>query len=202
MALYDARFTAVSTKPPHERHLLTEDEFVRRLKTRDPAAYEVLVERFETPLYRYFLASHGDERLATEQSADCFGDLVESLPKMAGGSQQLRAFVFAVARNVLRRSWRSQKRAPASLGTLDEPADVSPAPEVALAQLEESRRLIAAIRSLDEPTRNVFLLRFVEQLSVADVAAATGEPVGTVKSRLSRGRQQLSEKLKLHERTP
>ena len=92
--------------------MTTDGEFVRKLKAGDPQAYEALVERFEAPLYRYFLASHGDEQLATEQSADCFGDLVESLPKMTGGSEQLRAFVFAVARNVLRRSWRSQKRAP------------------------------------------------------------------------------------------
>src|SRR5690349_10394549 len=91
-------------KTSRERNLTTECEFVERLKAGDAAAYEVLIERFEAPLYRYFLASHGDAQLAGEQSADCFGDLVGSLPKMAGGSQQLRAFVFAVARNVLRRS--------------------------------------------------------------------------------------------------
>jgi RNA polymerase sigma-70 factor (ECF subfamily) len=56
---------------------------------------------------------------------------------------------------------------------------------------EESARLIQAIRSLDEPTRDVFLLRFVEQMPVAEVALAVGEPVGTVKSRLHRGRLRL-----------
>lgn len=57
-------------------------------------------------------------------------------------------------------------------------------------------RLMSAIRSLDPQTRDVFLLRFIEQMSVAEVAAAVGEPVGTVKSRLNRGRKRLSEILR------
>ena len=85
---------------------MAEDEFVRLLRKGEAEAYETLVRRFEGPLYRYFFASHGDPQLACEQSADCFGDLVESLPKMLGGAEQLRSFVFAVARNVLRRQWR------------------------------------------------------------------------------------------------
>ena len=59
--------------------------------------------------------------------------------------------------------------------------------------MEESRRLIEAIRSLDEPTRDVFLLRFVELMPVAEIAATVGEPIGTIKSRLSRGRERLAQ---------
>ena len=107
-SLLGTRFDPSHELKSYERNLTTDGEFVRKLKARDPQAYRALVERFEAPLYRYFLASHGDDQLAAEQSADCFGDLVVSLPKMTGESDQLRAFVFAVARNVLRRSWRSQ----------------------------------------------------------------------------------------------
>jgi RNA polymerase sigma-70 factor (ECF subfamily) len=59
--------------------------------------------------------------------------------------------------------------------------------------LEETERIIAAIRTLDESTRDVFLLRFVEQMSLAEISTAVGEPIGTVKSRLHRGRQRLQE---------
>jgi RNA polymerase sigma-70 factor, ECF subfamily len=182
-------------RKPRERLLGTEDEFVRQLKIGNGDAYEELIRRFEMPLFRYFLASHGDEQLAIEQSADCFGDLVESLPKMTGGPEQLRAFVFAVARNVLRRSWRFEKRAPSLLESSDERTDAWPSPDVAAERMEESRRLIEAIRSLDEPTRDIFLLRFVELMPVAEIAAAVGEPIGTVKSRLSRGRERLAQLL-------
>ena len=179
-----------------------EDEFVQRLKAGEADAYEALVRWLETPLYRYFLASHGDPQLATEQSADCFGDLVESLPKMRGGTEQLRPFVFAVARNVQRRKWRRHARERVQLRSAVDHVDNRPSPDEVLETAEETTRLIVAIRSLDEPTRDVFLLRFVEQMSIADVSAAIGEPIGTIKSRLSRGRQRLLEILKPLEQTP
>ena len=53
-----------------------DDQFVHSLKKGNADAYETLVRRFEAPLYRFFLAAHGDPQLANEQSADCFGDLV------------------------------------------------------------------------------------------------------------------------------
>jgi RNA polymerase sigma-70 factor (ECF subfamily) len=170
-----------------------DDEFLRSLKKGEADAYEALLRRFEAPLYRYFFASHGDPQLAAEQSADCFSDLVESLPKMSGGPEQLRSFVFAVARNVLRRQWRRRARECARRVSATEAIDGRPAPEVAAETAEECSRLIEAIRSLDQPTRDVFLLRYVEQMSVAEVAEAVGEPIGTVKSRLYRGRRRLQE---------
>jgi len=156
-------------------------------------AYGVLVRQFEAPLYRYFFASHGNPQLAGEQSADCFSDLVESLPKMSGGPEQLRPFVFAVAKNVLRRQWRRQVRKFVPLDFASETIDTLPTPVAAAIADEESAVLIEAIRSLDQSTRDVFLLRFVEQLSMAEVAEAVGEPLGTVKSRLHRGRRRLQE---------
>lgn len=173
--------------------MTAEDEFVRRLRRGEADAYEALVRRFEAPLYRYFLASHGDPQLAGEQSADCFSDLVESLPKMSGGAEQLRSFVYAVARNVLRRQWRRRARECTPLGSAAGAIDSRPGPEAAMEVVEDSARVIEAIRSLDPSTRDVFLLRFVEQFSVAEVADAVDEPIGTVKSRLHRGRQRLRE---------
>lgn len=170
--------------------MAVEDEFIHGLKCGQASAYEVLVRQFETPLYRFFLASHGDSQLAGEQSADCFGDLVEALPKMAGGPDQLRAFVFGVARNVLRRQWR--RHADRIQTVADEHFDTKcPSPDQILVAAEEQTQAIEAVRSLDAVTRDVFLLRYVEQMSISEIAEATGEPVGTVKSRLHRGRIRL-----------
>jgi RNA polymerase sigma-70 factor (ECF subfamily) len=170
-----------------------EDDFLSRLRNGEHDAFDVLVNRFEGPLYRYFLASHGDPQLAGEQSADCFGNLVESLPKMTGGPSQLLPFVFAVARNVLRREWRRKSCDFARLDVADEATDNRPAPDIEFETKDESALAIEAIQSLDPATRDVFLLRFVEQMSIAEVALAVGEPIGTIKSRLHRGRQRLQQ---------
>jgi RNA polymerase sigma-70 factor, ECF subfamily len=173
--------------------LAFEDDLLNRLRRGEHDAFAELVRRFEDRLYRYFLASHGDPQLAGEQSADCFGNLVESLPKMTGGPDQLLPFVYAVARNVLRRQWRRPSRDFASLIDAAAIADGRPAPDAEYESRDESARALEAIRTLDPATREVFLLRFVEQMSVAEVAIAVGEPIGTVKSRLHRGRLRLQE---------
>lgn len=170
-----------------------DDQFVHRLRKGNAEAYETLVRRFEAPLYRFFLAAHGDPQLASEQSADCFGDLVGSIPKMAGGAAQLRSFVFAVAKNVLRGQWRRRTREQTQQLSSAELVDDWPPPDAAMQAVEESERVIAAIRLLDETTRDVFLMRFVEQMSLAEIATTVDEPIGTVKSRLHRGRRRLQE---------
>jgi RNA polymerase sigma-70 factor, ECF subfamily len=179
-----------------------EDEFIHGLKCGDASAYEALVGRFETPLYRFFLASHGDPQLAGEQSADCFGDLVEALPKMSGGPEQLRAFVFSVARNVLRRHWRRRQYETVELEVCDRVAGAEQAVDAALEATEEQGRAIEALRELDSATRQVFILRFIEQMSIAEIAATVDEPIGSVKSRLHRGRRKLLAVLKSTSESP
>jgi RNA polymerase sigma-70 factor (ECF subfamily) len=168
-----------------------DDQFVDSLKKGNADAFEELVRRFEAPLYRFFLAAHGDPQLAGEQSADCFGDLVASIPKMVGGAAQLRAFVFAVAKNVLRGHWRLRARERNQQHLTAELVNDWATPDFALQSVEEGERVIAAIRLLDPSTRDVFLLRFVEQMPLSEISTAVSEPIGTVKSRLYRGRQRL-----------
>jgi len=170
---------------------LDDDQWLTGLRQGDAASFERLVARFEGPLYRYFLASHGDPQLAGEQSADCFGDLVGALPKMKGDSTQLRPFVFAVARNVLRRAWRNRQPREAPLTVSDDLPSSSVAPDAAVEHREALDRVLRALDDLDLETREVFVLRYIEQMPLADVAALVGEPVGTVKSRVHRGRQRL-----------
>jgi RNA polymerase sigma-70 factor (ECF subfamily) len=168
-----------------------EDEWLTGLRRGDAAAYESLISRYEGPLYRFFLSAHGDAQLAGEQSADCFGELVRAIPKMKGGRENLRAFVFGVARNVLRRSWRSNHNQIARLEAANDTAYPGPSPGMSAEHREELARVLAALRELDPATREVFLLHCVEQLPLIEVAAITGEPLGTVKSRIHRGRQRL-----------
>ena len=78
---------------------------------------------------------------------------------------------------------------------LSEPVDPSPTPEEEVIRKTEINRLTAAIEAMPEPFREAVVLRDIEDLSYAEIAEVTGVPVGTVMSRLSRGRSILAKEL-------
>ena len=174
-------------------YMTLDDSLLDRLKDGDAAAYEILVEQFEGPLYRFLLCSHGNHHLAQEQSAETFAQLVRSLPNMKGGCQQLRPFVFAVARNVQRRQWRKRNKTHLPLAIALDKSDDRPSPAQEASDREQLQRALSAIRCLREPVRTVMVLRFVEHLSLEEIAESLQIPMGTVKSHIHRGRARLKQ---------
>ena len=75
-------------------------------------------------------------------------------------------------------------------------SDASPSPMKALEMKERRAQVHKAIGSLPEDKRTVLVLRDIEGLSYEEVSTVTGFNLGTVKSRLSRARRELKEKLK------
>lgn len=171
--------------------MLPDESFLNQLKAGEPAAYAMLVERFEGPLYRFFLCDHRDHHTAQEQTAETFAQLVRSLSAMRGGCEQLRAYVFATARHIQQRRWRGRKKEPSSLAEAINVCDPGPSPATVASDREQLERVLDAISRLEDPLRNVLLLRFVEGCSIDEVAEALGMPIGTVKSHIHRSRARL-----------
>jgi RNA polymerase sigma factor (sigma-70 family) len=78
---------------------------------------------------------------------------------------------------------------------LSQHPDPRPTPEEQVFRRAEIERLRAAIEAMPEPFREAVVLRDLEDLSYAEIAEVTGVPVGTVMSRLSRGRAILAKEL-------
>ena len=171
--------------------MCSDKSFLDRLKAGEPAAYVLLVERFEGPLYRFFLCDHRNHHTAQEQTAETFAQLVRSLGGMRGSCEQLRAFVFATARHVQLRRWRRRKVQPAPLVAALDVSDPGPSPLTVASDREQLERAFSAIGQLEDPLRNVLLLRFVEGCSIEEVAQALDLPIGTVKSHIHRSRLRL-----------
>ena len=76
-----------------------------------------------------------------------------------------------------------------------DPPDPTASPEEATLLKERRFRLRAAVRALPDEFREAVILRDLEGLSYEEVAQVLDVPVGTVRSRLARGRAQLKEKL-------
>lgn len=124
-------------------------------------------------------------RLAMAQSGACD----------AAPVTDLRAYAFATLRNCARTRGRGVPPGePAGTGPdPDETVDAGADPEADLA----ARRTLEALDQLPEDQRALLRLRAVEGLSYAEIAAETGLPLGTVTSRLSRGRRALRRALGL-----
>lgn len=127
----------------------------------------------------YLLAAGASE--ADDLLSDVFVSITRNLPKFRGTDDELRAWIFSIARNRLRdefrRRQRRDRRQPASGSTPDVASDVAAAPESLL-----DPGLVTALRSLTEEQREVVVLRFVADLSLEDVARMTGRSAGAVKS--------------------
>ena len=110
----------------------------------------------------------------------------------------VRPWLLAIVRNCHRSALEQRKRHAATpLGETDdtEIAAEGPTPEASVIQSGAGRALDKAIAALPEEFREVVILRELEEMSYRDIAAATGTPIGTVMSRLARGRALLKAEL-------
>jgi RNA polymerase sigma-70 factor (ECF subfamily) len=78
---------------------------------------------------------------------------------------------------------------------LSHKADAAPTPEEEVFRKADIDGVRSAVEAIPEPFREAVVLRDLEELSYAEIAEVTGVPVGTVMSRLSRGRAMLAKAL-------
>jgi RNA polymerase sigma-70 factor (ECF subfamily) len=121
-----------------------------------------------------------------------------------GGSP--RAWLFAIVRNCCRTAQAGKGGAVAlvihesglseeAAAQLREHPDPGPTPEEEVQRKDTIGRVRGAIEAIPEPFREAIVLRDLEELSYAEIAEVTGVPVGTVMSRLARGRSMLAREL-------
>ncbi len=159
----------------------------------DADAFDALYGRHRGASYRYFL-----RQLPEDQAADCFQSLWEKLIRSRERYQPsapFRAYLFAIARNVLMDQHRANGRRPASAEE-DADAFVDPASETdgvptGVAREELAARLKALVAALPFHQRESWLLLKESQLSHQQIAALTGATEEGVKSRIRYARAKL-----------
>jgi len=165
--------------------------------------FDAVVRRYWPAVFRFALASVRDRDSAQTLTQDCFLHAWKGRGSFRG-SCTVKTWVMRIAVNLVRdharnrrlRFWRR-----ATMEALDISAaggwlpDASISAERRMLIGEKVRAVWAASGSLPERQRTVFLLRFVEDMDLLDIAAATGLQEGTVKMHLFRALQSVRERL-------
>ncbi|HEV2834459.1 MAG TPA: sigma-70 family RNA polymerase sigma factor [Pyrinomonadaceae bacterium] len=185
-----------------------EAQFIERLKRGDAAAFETLVNERSGEIYGllYRLTESSEE--ARDLTQETFLRAFQSIGHFRGESD-LRTWIYRIAINQARNRWRWWRRrrrdstisidAPAAnghpslAGTLK--AEDGRDPEKDALAHERERALRKALSTLKSVYREAVVLRDIEGFAYEEIAVALDISIGTVKSRLARGRQELRRKL-------
>lgn len=154
---------------------LSDQELVIAIRRGDTSGFESLYHRHKEFVWRTALRMcNGDEHAALDVSQETFAWLLQRCRKRLTLSAKLSTFLYPAIRNIAHTRRRRTRRE--ILG--DVPDQEGPAPVQFSDELE---RLVAG---LPDGQREVLLLRFVEDMSLLEIAASLEIPTGTVKSRL------------------
>lgn len=171
---------------------------IERCRAGDAVAWEAFVRQFQGRIFALAYSYAADREDARDLAQEIFVRLYEVRAQWAEGDEFLPWF-FRVARNRSVDYLRRRKvRTPAATADEADIADLAdPAPSAEARAVESDRRglLHAALRGLSAINREIVVLRDVHGLSVQQVASVLGIPLGTVKSRASRARAELAERV-------
>jgi RNA polymerase sigma-70 factor, ECF subfamily len=191
-----------------EPRVQIEAQFIERLKRGDAAAFETLVNERSGEIYGllYRLTESSEE--ARDLTQETFLRAFKSIGHFRGESD-LRTWIYRIAINQARNKWRWWRRRrrdatvsidapapngqPSLIGTLK--SDNGNNPERETLAHERERALRRALSSLKQVYREAVVMRDIEGFAYEEIAVALEISVGTVKSRLARGRQELRRKL-------
>ena len=160
----------------------------RGLRQHDPALLDSLIEKYQSRLFRYLICLSGDRALAEDLSQEAWVRVLER-GHQYDGKHEFSTWLFALARNLTIDSLR--RESPVSLDALAnpercvpfEPADFGPTALDVATLHEQVERAYAALNSIRVEYREAVTLRFLEELTLEEIATITGVRLGTVKSR-------------------
>ena len=178
-----------ATTMAHDRDLVTRHLYG------DPEAFDEVYERFSALVFQVARRMTGDEALAEDLSQEIFIRIFRYLENFKGRSS-LKTWVYRVSINCCRaRLGRRSRRRRFFVDVEDERLDEVPAPaegtEARLERREAAETIGRALALLPLQFREAVVLRDISGLAYDEIAAALGVRIGTVRSRIARGRDRL-----------
>jgi RNA polymerase sigma-70 factor, ECF subfamily len=203
---WECTFTAVPNVLPGEMRIADQerdDVLLGRAAKGDEEAFTLLYRRHQGPLFRFALRMSGNAWAAEEIVQDVFMTLVRDPKKYDARRGTLGGFLYGVTRN---RVLKHLERLPREV-SLDEHHENGTGPEMILQdnftpavhaeRRQRTERVWAAVLDLPPEFREAVVLCELEERSYEEAAQMIGCPIGTVRSRLHRGRALLMARLEM-----
>ncbi len=181
----------------------TEQEFVRRARDGDEAAFAALVDKYNRPILDYCRRLTGDAVAAEDLAQESFVKFYFALSSFEL-DKPVSPFLYRIAHNHCLDYLRKKKVPTVSLTMEDaetgdevtlDVADTKLAPDELAHRAEVQAAIDDALAAMPPTYRGALVMRYREGLSYEDIAAALGLPLGTVKAHIHRGRLKLQQKL-------
>jgi|SRR6185369_2600405 len=185
-----------------------ENEFLERLRSGEADAFDSLIQRYSGDIYALLFRITQNPDEAGELTQETFLKAFKAISKFRADSE-LKTWLFRIAINESRNRHRWWKRrfrertvslddtvGNTDITLHDTLADTSENPESSLLRRETEQALEAALISLPQSFREVIVLCDIEGQSYQQIAEVLGINIGTVKSRIARGREELRRRLK------
>src|SRR5208282_76519 len=173
---------------------VTDDVLVRRAAKGDEEAFTLVYRRHQAAIYRFALRMTGSPWAAEEIVQDVFMTLVRDPKKYDVLLGTVSAFLYGVARN---RILKHRERIPREIALEEKNEDGSgngvllidsATPAAWAEKRERTSQVRAAVLELPDEFREAVVLCELQEMSYEEAAAIIGCPIGTIRSRLHRGR--------------
>ncbi|MBX3061922.1 MAG: RNA polymerase sigma factor [Anaerolineae bacterium] len=177
---------------------LTDEQLAQLLSRGQREMLTPLVERHHARLLGYLYRLSGGERtLAEDWVQESFMRLLRQISQYVY-PRPFKPYLYAIATNIARDHFKSAASRTGSLPLdyADHMVADQPSPEQTVAADQQVQQVILTLRQLPDQQRETVILRYYEEWSLAEIAAALDVPIGTVKSRLSLALKRLRELLR------
>lgn len=173
--------------------VLDRDRSLVEAARRDPSRFDALYRKYLAQVYAYALYELADHHAAEDATERTFLRALAALPRFREQARAedgpeastFRVWLFRIARNVVANERRTRRRRPAAsldaaLGAGLAIADVADLEAEAVTR-DEAASALRAVRALPDDRRRALLLRFVDEMSTAEIAGVLGRSEGAVR---------------------
>jgi RNA polymerase sigma-70 factor (ECF subfamily) len=207
VAIDEQQCTIGITSVAAENQAADEQRLVAGLRDGERMAFEELVQKYQPSVYSLALRLTSDREDARDITQETFLKVYNNISKFRGDAH-LRTWIYRITVNQVanqQRWWRRRRRsATVSIDAADSdemslsqslPA-AGQSPEQQALAAEQRKMIVAALGKLKFDFRVAVILRDIEGLSYEEIAETLEVSVGTVKSRIARGREDLRDQLR------